>query len=344
MESDFSEILFPYKTPIKIDESTDERNLHMAKVFLEKEGKPYLLISRKCLDHSEKISLIQSFYLHYQFEHRAIMHINRLSVSPNNSIEALYKYPENGRLSDFIGFAHENKPKVKANILTPTNKSIIAYGLAHALRYIHQSGYQFCDVNAKNVYLDSTFHPYLTNFYAIKKINDNTNESLKISSIQAKMDVLSYAIIYAALIEPISFDPPIQSSKEFVHNLTNRKRPTCVAATNKQRKILNKMWDYVPRDRINFDQIVDYFDSGELLFPETDINEFEEYKIKVNTFDKSKLTPFSTPIKSQYSSASSSAFSSAFTSPSKSRSPSPKPSPSIIKKIASDVLDVIDDE
>lgn len=334
MKSDFAEILYPYEIPEKIDDSAQENNLRLAKVFFKNKENPYLLISKQCKDHSEKIRLIQCFYFQYECSHPAIMPINRLSLTPTNRIEAYYNFPENGRLSNFIGFAHENKPLIETNTLTPTNKTIISYGLAHALRYIHQLGYQFCDVNAKNIYLDSNFHPFLTNFYSIKKLDDTTHESAKKSSIQLKTDIFSYSIIYAALIEPVTFDPPVHTSNEFFQNLSNRKRPACHGATENQRKVLDKMWDYVPRDRIDFDQIIDYFNKGDLVFPGTEIEEFEEYKIKINSAIKSLNTPPSTPIKSRFSSASSSPYS----SPLKSPNSSPGPSPDFIKRLAASVI------
>ncbi|KAK8881212.1 hypothetical protein M9Y10_003945 [Tritrichomonas musculus] len=337
--SGFADILYPYTAPESTIELTRSKDSRTAKAFFKDDKQPYLLISKSCTSHIDKINIFQGFCQQYQCSHPAIMAISRVTIAPNNSIDAYYKFPENGKLSDYIGFAHE-KLISKPDVLTPTQKTIISYGIAHALRNIHKYDLQFGELNAKNIYLDSNYHPYLTNFYSIKKINDQrVPEQKRITKMHQKVDVYSYSIIYAALIEPIAFDPPVSSSREFFQNLSSHKRPVCQLATEKQRKILDKMWDYVPRDRIDFNKIIKYFENGSLVFPGTDNEIFEDYKNKLRQFENLSISsaPPSSPTLSRYSS-SSSASSSSYASPSKVRSPSPKPSPKFIQKLADSVL------
>lgn len=332
MESDFSNILFPYEHPEQIDDTAQESDLLISKVYLKKgDSSPLLLISKPFRDHSEKVKLIQNFYFQYEITHPAVMPLHRLSLTPANRIDAFYIFPEKGKLSNFVGFFHE-KDKIKKDVLTSTNKTIISYGIAHALRFIHRLGYQFSNLNAKNVYLDEKFQPFLTNFYSLKKMDNASHESSKISAIQIKADVYAYAIIYAALIEPIQFNPPVKSSKEFFENLSNRKRPVCSEATKSQKEILDKMWDYIPRDRIDFNQIITYFDNGDLIFPNTNLEEFNEYKTKINAARIYRNSLMSTPVKSKFSSAPSSTLS----SPVKGQNTSP--SSNTVKKLASSVI------
>lgn len=313
-DSYFSEILSPYVKPKTLKALTNEGDLCTYKVLLNQNKKngesvndqnkkngesindqntPYLLISKQCFDHSNTFVFIQNFYQQYHFSHPAIMPLYQLSISPNNSFEAYYKYPANGKLSDYIGFAHENILS-QSKELTPTQKSIISYGLAHALSYIHKHNYLFGEVNAKNVYLDEEFRPYLTNFYSIKKINDQrVSKSKRLTDMHLKIDVYTYSIIYAALIEPISFDPPVQSTQEFFERLNNRKRPVCneEKTTEKQRELLSQMWSYIPRDRLSFDQIVEHFENGDLLFKGTNNDEFEKYKLYLKENQNASFTP-----------------------------------------------------
>ena len=117
-DSYFSEILSPYVKPKTLKALTNEGDLCTYKVLLNQNKKngesindqntPYLLISKQCFDHSNTFVFIQNFYQQYHFSHPAIMPLYQLSISPNNSFEAYYKYPVNGKLSDYIGFAHEN--------------------------------------------------------------------------------------------------------------------------------------------------------------------------------------------------------------------------------------------
>lgn len=324
----FSEILTPYTKPKTLNALTNEGDLCTYKVQLNKkfdnteedQSTPYLLISKQCFDHANTFVFIQNFYQQYHFSHPAIMPLVQLSISPNNSFEAYYKYPENGKLSDYIGFAHENVLS-DSKVLTPTQKSIISYGLAHALRYIHQHDYQFGEVNAKNVYLDSEFHPYLTNFYSIKKINDQrVPKKQRLTDLHLKLDVLTYSIIYAALIEPVAFDPPVESVQEFFHRFVQeKKRPVCKNATEEQRDVLDKMWDWIPRDRLSFDEIINCFDSGNLIFEGTDENEFDKYRNYLNEYQDTMQTPPSSPY-----------------SPSSSHN---KPSPESVRQASEKVLD-----
>ena len=131
---------------------TKDQDIQTAKVFFQKDHRPYLQIAKKCFDNSSKVSFIQKFSIQYLCTHAAIMCPIRLSISHKNVFEAYYHFPVNGTLSDYICFDHEKK-KSKAKALTATQKSIIAYGIAHALNYIHQQGYLFNGVTPKNVYL-----------------------------------------------------------------------------------------------------------------------------------------------------------------------------------------------
>ncbi|KAK8840262.1 hypothetical protein M9Y10_031207 [Tritrichomonas musculus] len=281
MNKSFTDILIPYSKPKKTNLLTRDGELLTAQVFLDQKNSN-LLISKQCFDSSNISVYIQNLYEQYQLSHPAIMKLVQLSISPNNSIESYYHFPEKGKLSDYIGFAHENVLS-ESKILTPTQKSIISYGIANAMNCIHQHNYFFSQLNARNIYLDDQFHPYLTNFYSIKKINDKRlPKSKRPTNLHLKLDVYAYSIIYAALIEPVEFDPPVNSAKEFFERLAKHDRPISRAATQLQRDILKMMWDWIPKDRISFDKILEYFESGDLLFPGTDMDEFHSYQKQIS--------------------------------------------------------------
>lgn len=277
---DFSDILIPYTKPKVICELSRELDFHTSKVILKNDDPAYLLISKQCFDHVNSINLFKSIYFQYKCTHPAIMPVLQFSISPKNSFDTYHPFPKNGKLSDYLGFSHEDKIN-NLKPLTPTQKSIISYGIAHALNYIHKKKLLFNCVNANNIYLDSNFYPLLSNFYSCKKIDDSKCGK-KLTKYHLKIDVYAYSIIYAALIEPVHLHPPAKSADDFFNRLKKRERPVLENSTKKQEEILNEMWNWIPRDRPDFNRILEYFDSGDLLFPGTEMKEFECYKKMLN--------------------------------------------------------------
>lgn len=282
----FPDILCQHIKPAKIINLHRTRTLTTSRVYLKPKDvnkNPTLLISKSLNANNDILSLIKIFCIQNQLCSGAIMSPIRLSISPKKEFEAFYQYPVNGPLSNYIGFAHEGLIN-DSKQLTPTQKSVIAYGIASAIRCIHDEGYSFGEINAKNVYLDSQFRPYLTNFYSIQKVD-------KSRPLSQKLDILAYSFIYAALIEPIAFDPPVKSTEEFFRNLTDpklRKRPVCANAEESQMEALEKMWDFIPKDRIDIHAVIEYFDEGDLVFDGTNMSEFTQYKTYLDDFQKEK--------------------------------------------------------
>ena len=280
IKNSFLDILSSNIKPNKLIWLSHEGDLHFAKAYMQHSNKEkesnkksaFLLLSKQLFDQTKTLIFIKNSYILHQFQHPAILPFDFLSISPNNTLDTYYKYPENGKLSDYIGFSHENC-NLKFDILTSTQKTIISYGIAHALRYIHHHNIQFNKVNARNVYLNEKFHPLLINFLSIKKIKN---------TCFLKIDVYAYSFIYAALIEPITLDPPAKSADDFFKRLNRHQRPVCKNASEKQRKVLEMMWDRNPSDRISFDQVINYFEQGDLVFPGTNLQEFDEYKKHCN--------------------------------------------------------------
>lgn len=282
---DFADVLVPFTKTKIVDGVSSEGDLRVAKVTFKDPTKFYLRISKVCLDYTQQTIFFRGFYYQSIYSHPAILPLMYLSTSPENrQFEAFYPYPENGKLSNYIGYPYEhiidNKPT-----LTSTQKSIIAYGIAQALKFLHSKSLFFSDVSAKNVYLDKRFYPYLTNFYSVKRLHDpNSKPENRLNPLHQTLDVYAYSFIYAALVEPIELPTRVNNEEEFFRAIKRGERPICQSILPRQLEILQQMWTKNPKDRITFTQIVSHFEnSGDLLFENTDINEFNHYKALISS-------------------------------------------------------------
>ena len=78
---------------------------------------------------------------------------------------------EKGSLENYINEKSEAK-------LNATQKLIIAYGVARAVDFIHTNDIVHRNINPSNIFLDSNFYPYLSDFYYAKHIDIETSYTL----------------------------------------------------------------------------------------------------------------------------------------------------------------------
>ena len=71
------------------------------------------------------------------------------------------KYKEKGLLDDYIN----NTENTKLNL---TQKLIISYGIANALKYLHNNNVVHRNIEPSNIFLDSNLYPFVFNYHRAK--------------------------------------------------------------------------------------------------------------------------------------------------------------------------------
>jgi serine/threonine protein kinase len=187
---------------------------------------------------------------------------------------------------------------------TPTEKTILLYGIARGMQYLHSLKIVHRDLKMVSILVDSDNYPHIGNFWHAKGdhyrgmlMSDyphpqihHSPEVMRNEPFTFESDVYSFAILVYEVIEGraamFAGLPTAVKQKNFV---INGGRPPWRIASEDLRKhqdIVKQMWDQNPSRRLTFKQIVDLFECGEFWFPGTDPIAFHQYKGYVDAFDR----------------------------------------------------------
>lgn len=204
-----------------------------------------------------------------------------------------FEYMEGGSLSDlldscFIGSRPDN--------FGGTEKTIIAIGIASALRYlhdiaIHNGSIIHRDIKSSNVLLDANYRPKLSDFGFAKVIHEEEHntprrgsypwmapEVMSSSTYGKSCDVYAFGMfLYELVSEHIPF-VDAQTTDEIVHRVTeDKERPILPDHDKKICEIIQKCWDEDPHKRPSFDKIVGWLIGGLYSFDGTDYEHIRTY-------------------------------------------------------------------
>jgi serine/threonine protein kinase len=190
------------------------------------------------------------------------------------------EYVPNGSLYDAL------RPAKGAHVLTGTQKTIIAMGIAHGMRRLHEIGVAHRDLKSLNVLLDARHYPQICDFglsrYALDDpgtyltarvgtVNWMAPECFQGGRYGVKVDVYSYAMVLWELLtghSPFGGKSP-QQVEDLI--LMQGRRPPVPADTPRGlQELIGACWDRNPQRRPSFDQILADFKSHKARFRNCD--------------------------------------------------------------------------
>jgi hypothetical protein len=190
------------------------------------------------------------------------------------------EYVPNGSLYDAL------RPPKGSHVLTGTEKTIIAMGMAHGMRRLHKMGVAHRDLKSLNVLLDEKNHPQICDFglsrYALDDpwtyltarvgtANWMAPECFQGGRYGVKIDVYSYAMVVWELLtghSPFGGSLPEQV-EDFI--LKQGRRPPIPADTPRGlQELIGACWDRDPHRRPSFNQILADFRSHKARFRNCD--------------------------------------------------------------------------
>lgn len=192
------------------------------------------------------------------------------------------KYMANGSLYKVI---HCNDGKIN---LTPTQLTIIAYGISVGMEYLHSRNVIHRDLKTQNVLLDDEFMPVIADFGSSRKIDTvqamtglfgTTNymapEFIHGEEYDEKVDVYSFGFILWELItKEIPFDG-LETAQVIYLVVIQNTRPQIPENTPPNlAKLIECCWSQNPKERPSFQKIISLFENGTVEFPQCDRNIF----------------------------------------------------------------------
>jgi len=211
--------------------------------------------------------------------------INSLDINPTIVLE----YLPNGSLYQAI----------KANILEPTHKSIIMYGIAMGMSYLHSNKIVHRDLKPGNVLLNEKFEPKIVDFNTSKYLEEE-NQSLSVQRgtfryMSPEMlegnkpsyptDVWGFSLILYELLTGLD---SFASCRFYalVKTIKDGGRPPIPSEYSSQKvvEILERCWKHSPSERPTFNNILTILENPEYLFNGTNLEVFNEYKSKITQY------------------------------------------------------------
>ena len=182
-----------------------------------------------------------------------------------------------------------------ARLLSQTKRSIIIYGIASAMKYLHSKNIVHRDLKPDNILLDENYYPVIsdfglsrllcksvdmtrnlgTNYYMAPELFDDESE------VTEKVDVYAFAVLLLSFFcQNFKFkDGKTKNLVQFAQKIQNGERydiPRCVPRYYV--KLINRCWDADINLRPSFEEIVQDFETNDnFIFEGADVDIVREY-------------------------------------------------------------------
>lgn len=241
------------------------------------------------LNHPNLIKLI-GFAYPSQKDHSYQILSNYL---PNHTLEEVLKKD--------IPLPDENK------LLNPTRMTIIIYGIASAMLYIHRRNIVHRDLKPENIFLNEDYRPVLSDFGLSLPSKENSSGTKTGSpyfmapelfydedeSLTNKVDVYAFGVtLYSLFSMSYKFEGvQPRTINQLINKVINGKRfviPKDVPQFYS--KLIKKCWSDDPKERPSFEEIVKEFNcKDDFILPGADKSQVHDYIDKILKFNSDKI-------------------------------------------------------
>ena len=195
--------------------------------------------------------------------------------------------------------------------LNDTQKTNIAIGIAHGMRYLHHHKMIHRDLKSANILLDSQLLPRIADFGLSRFLQESqanlltcytgtpnwmAPEQFFSRDYSYPVDVFSYGmILYELLTSKLPWEG--LDSNKIYEAITSGKRPYLSSKTPDQytplESLISICWRTNPKERPTFDYIYIQFATKNVKFPNADDSGIDELLHKINRGDLSHINPIS---------------------------------------------------
>lgn len=176
--------------------------------------------------------------------------------------------------------------------LTPTNKTIIMIGCAHAMASLHRIGIIHRDLKSMNVMLNDKLYPVITDFGISRFANSESTlmtqqigtphwmapEVFSSDTYSNKVDVYAYAVLLWELLAESTPFKGYNGQQIMIAVCQKNERPMIPVKTpTKLRSLIQRCWDFDPTKRPSFEQICKVLDAKKVFFEGTDMDKVEMF-------------------------------------------------------------------
>ena len=195
------------------------------------------------------------------------------------------KYAVNGSLFSAL---HDNPRELS---LGPTELSVIAYGIANGMAFLHSRDIVHRDLKPQNVLLDENLLPIIADFGSARSFanveggltgaagtsNYMAPEFIRGADYDEKVDVYSYGmLLYEMLMRETPFGD-LEGPQVICAIVIHNSRPAIPSdAPDDVRELIEECWDNDPKMRPTFEEIAQRWETGIVSFEGSDYQVFTQ--------------------------------------------------------------------
>jgi serine/threonine protein kinase len=175
--------------------------------------------------------------------------------------------------------------------LSNTEKTIILYGIARGMAYLHSLRVLHRDLKPENVFLDQRRYPCIADL-GLAKVATTEQQSVRCgtpiylapevwnsTNYSFPADVYSFAmVLYAIVEEQIPIAAGVKDGNALAQMANSALRPTCRVIKSHLKRMLEKMWNKQSGKRPPFTKIAHTLERRKYHLPDTDRSQFSKYK------------------------------------------------------------------
>ena len=254
-------------------------------------------ISIDLTDKDSQKYFIRELIIMTELEHQCLIKLTGFSLPSKNdqTFRILSEYAPNKTLLEILKMQEDEA----IEILNPTQKSKIIYGIASAMKYLHMKNIVHRDLKPDNIFLNSEFEPILSDFGLSKICNEELTMTSRIGTpyymapelfkedgdddnkITNKIDVYSFGVTLFSLFSTkfhFSGGQPrtINQLMKFITGGKRYKIPQNM--TEFYENLINRCWSNDADERPSFEEILELFESNDdFILEKANAKEVKEY-------------------------------------------------------------------
>ncbi|KAK8875861.1 hypothetical protein M9Y10_006036 [Tritrichomonas musculus] len=251
-------------------------------------------------DYDMQINFIREVSIMASLHHPCLIELLGITFpsKKEQTFQIYTKYLPNNTLDEIL--KEENHEKK----LNGTQRTIIVYGIASAMLYLHRNNIVHRDLKPENIFLDEEFHPVLSDFGLSRICQEGTKMTGKLGTpyfmapelftdeeekITKKIDVYAFAVTLLSMFTVDYKFEGIQprTLNQLVSAVTNGKRykiPNDVPEY--YASLIKRCWSNDINERPSFDDIINEFDeSDDFFFPKTNKSKVHEFIQSIDSFE-----------------------------------------------------------
>jgi serine/threonine protein kinase len=208
-----------------------------------------------------------------------------IGFSIRSPYSIITRYMASGSLWDVI---HNRR----GGSFSPTQKTCIAIGIAHGMRYLHRCNILHRDLKSPNILLDSWNLPKIADF-GLSRFADSAQSEVPMThgvgtpqwmapeqiagEYGPPADVYAFGIIlYEMLTEKVPFSECRETATELFLRISEGYRPPLPGNSDIE-KLIMQCWAHEPQQRPTFEEIYTWLASSVIQFPETNVGAIRSF-------------------------------------------------------------------